>query len=231
MKIDDALETITRFFNDLIGTLVPGLVLITGLLVMHIGNSDHLNELISKSSGILLSMVLALSYALGHIILAVFSSVIQKPLQRCGVLSNNPIKSLDKKKLFVLFQKLLSKKIDELTLDKPDEVAAKDWGYNDLRSLALSMSNEASSLGRRFMFISLLCNGVGTAILVMLIDFSASTLLAPGMLYQYPVALPAFAQILLMLMGVYASYKQGDVFYIRAMSTPFPVAVSQFLIK
>ena len=34
MKVDDAVETISRFFNDLIGSLVPGAVLAVGLAVM-----------------------------------------------------------------------------------------------------------------------------------------------------------------------------------------------------
>ena len=37
MKVDDAVETISRFFNDLIGSLVPGAVLAVGLAVMHLG--------------------------------------------------------------------------------------------------------------------------------------------------------------------------------------------------
>ena len=36
MKVDDAVETISRFFNDLIGSLVPGAVLAVGLVVMHL---------------------------------------------------------------------------------------------------------------------------------------------------------------------------------------------------
>lgn len=31
MKLDDGIDTITKFFNDLIGALVPGLVLAIGL--------------------------------------------------------------------------------------------------------------------------------------------------------------------------------------------------------
>lgn len=231
MKIDDALETITRFFNDLIGGVIPGLVLLCGLLVMHVGPREEIITLASKTDGTSVALFVALIYAVGHVLLAIHLNIVQWLFQKIDLLKLDQISDLEKKKSYLIFQMLVANKIDSLGLDKANPALSSSWKYHDLRSLALSMSSEASSLGRRFMFISLLCNGVGTALLIMLLDFVASSLFAPQFLFAYNHALPAVLQVALLMIGAYSVYKQGNVFYARALSTPFPVAVSQFLIK
>lgn len=231
MKIDDALETITRFFNDLIGGVIPGLVLLCGLIIMHVGPREDITALLLKFDGTSVAFLVALVYAVGHVLLAIHSNIVQWLLQKICLLRKDQITYLGKNKSYLIFQMLVSKKFGALGLDQANTVVSSDWKYHDLRSLALSMSSEASSLGRRFMFISLLCNGVGTALLIMLFDFVASSLFAPQFLVAYNHALPAVLQVVLLMVAAYSVYKQGDVFYTRALSTPFPVAVSQFLIK
>ncbi|MCS9379224.1 hypothetical protein N1E52_18205 [Pseudomonas aeruginosa] len=50
MKVDDAVETIAKFFNDLIGAWVPGSVLATGLAIMHLG-PDYMRSLAKLGEG------------------------------------------------------------------------------------------------------------------------------------------------------------------------------------
>ena len=101
------------------------------------------------------------------------------------------------------------------------------WDFNDLRSVALSVSTEAASLGRRFMFISLLCNGVGMALVIMAVDLSACVLLNPKLLHAYEQAAPWALQVLLMILAAFLLFKRGAEFYARAMSTPFSIAVAE----
>ena len=37
MKVEEAIDTIAKFFNDLIGAWVPGAILALGLVLMHLG--------------------------------------------------------------------------------------------------------------------------------------------------------------------------------------------------
>ena len=69
MKVDDAVETIARFFNDLIGALVPGTVLAVGLAVMHSGASElgEASKLVDSTAA---ALVVAGLFALGHVLLA-----------------------------------------------------------------------------------------------------------------------------------------------------------------
>ncbi|HHH9615596.1 TPA: hypothetical protein ACP337_001031 [Pseudomonas aeruginosa] len=71
MNVDDAIEAVARFFNDLIGAWVPGLVLTTGLVIMHLGSS-YFDSLVRLSDGAGVALTIAgLLFALGHLLLAV----------------------------------------------------------------------------------------------------------------------------------------------------------------
>lgn len=223
MKIDEAMDTVAKFFNDLIGAWVPGAVLAVGFAIMHLGPVQLQSILKFGDLGGAALTIAALLFALGHAVLA---------LHDHGV-----------KKLLVIFR--LSKGFDESAakqrqsyewfaeLVKAQQVGSstKDWSYNDLRSVALSVSNEAASLGRRFMFVSLLCNGVGTALSLIAIDYLTCCLVSPKLLYPYEHAAPWYAQVVLLFAMAWALFKQGEVFYSRAMATPFSIAIAELKFK
>src|SRR3546814_11476234 len=106
-----------------------------------------------------------------------------------------------------------------------------DWDYKDLRSVALSVSSEAASIGRRFTFISLLCNGIGTALLLISIDFPACHLASPTLLYSSHHAAPWLLQVLPFFGVAVPLFKHGDVFNSREMPKPYSIAVTQLKVK
>jgi hypothetical protein len=106
-----------------------------------------------------------------------------------------------------------------------------EWHFNDLRSIALSISKEAGDLGRRFMFISLFCNGIGTAIFLLAFDFFLCAIWFPNALVQYSDSLNSVLQfVMLIVLGVLC-FRRGEEFYKRAMFTPFSVATTELLMK
>lgn len=229
MKIDDAIETTTRFFNDLIGSLIPGAILACGLFVMHIGPGlpDDIAASLPKDSGFLTAILLALMFAAGHGLLAIHGIVIDKALQRIGFVEGNIENRLAKKHSYELFKALFFEKLKQSNLRDTGVAQTDNWDHHDLRNVALSVSSEGSSLGRRFMFISLLCNGTGTVLLILTIDFISCEIFRPSALFPYANAWHPLIQIVV-LMGVAAAFfKRAESFNIRAMVTPFAVAVAE----
>lgn len=229
MKIDDGIETLTKFFNDLIGTLIPGAVFVIGLGVMHLGPVKLLSLAKSIDNGIVASVFLALLFAVGHGLLAFHSVILEQLLSGVKVTKLFDIKSAELRQSYVAFKKIANEKAK--TMNVIAEVSDPAWGYKDLRSLALSVSAEASSLGRRFMFIALLCNGVGASLVLIFLDFLGCSLLSPKALFLYPNALPLWGQSLLLMFAAFVFFKRAEVFYSRAMTTPFAVAVAELTFK
>lgn len=226
MKVDDAIETLTRFFNDLIGSLVPGAVLITGLAFMHLeGSNLSAAEKLLGSTPIALTVV-GLMYAIGHLLLAIFDFAIQPILQFFKLIKRFDETAAKGRQSYGFFSDFISKARKKQKLSPP--VA---WGYHDLRSVALSMAPEGASLGRRFMFISLLCNGTGTALLILSIDFMACLMINPLLLATAIQTIHWFAQLALILVAAWSLFRRAESFYSRAMSTPLSIAVAEIILR
>lgn len=226
MIVDDSIETITRFFNDLIGSLVPGAVLAIGLSIIHLGPAKIIEVSKTMESAALGLTVVGLLFATGHVLMAIFEVALQPFMRACRVIKAFDEASAKKRQSYCLFAEMVNKLRggDAATL-------TPDWTYNDLRSVALSVSAEGASLGRRFMFISLLCNGVGTALVIMLVDFWWCLALNQELLFPYAMAANWVVQSVLTLLTVAALFKRGETFYGRAMATPFSIAIAELKLR
>jgi len=226
MKVDDAVETVTRFFNDLIGSLVPGAVLAVGLSVIHLGPGKIVEASKSLESAALALTVVGLMFAAGHLLMAVFEHALQPGLTFFRIIKKFDEEEAKKRQSYRLFAEVIRK------LPGNDSgVSSSEWGYKDLRSVALSVTAEGASLGRRFMFISLLCNGVGTALLIMLLDFWGCLAFNHELLFPHATTVNWIVQSALMLCASAALFKRGEVFYGRAMTTPFSIAIAELKMK
>ncbi|MGK5065568.1 hypothetical protein [Janthinobacterium sp. LB3P112] len=226
MNVDDAIETITRFFNDLIGSIVPGVVLAVGLSIMHFGPAKIAEASESFESVALTLTVVGIMFAIGHGLMAIFEIALQPFLRFFRVVKKFDEAEAKNRQSYKLFAEIVNK----LQTQNATNISP-NWAYNDLRSVALSVSVEGASLGRRFMFISLLCNGVGTALMIMLADFLGCLALSQKMLFPHVVAMNWFVQSVLILIISAALFKRGEVFYGRAMATPFSIAVTELKLK
>ena len=251
MKIDDAVETIAKFFNDLIGALVPGVVLAAGLCITHLGPQAAITLTKAMDSTPVFLMTLAVLFAAGHALSAMFEAgegYLTKtlPKKQAQLRKKNlprfPFKLLTEIPLPKGFdaaeamkRRSYAKFLDIVnaagTAPFSSGATKEEWGYHDLRSVALSVSAEAASVGRRFMFISLLCNGVGAAMVLLTLDFTGCLLLAPRLLHPYHAAMNAVAQVACMLLLSYVLFLRGSEFYRRAMTTPFSIALAEKSLK
>ena len=223
MKIEEAIAIITEFFNDLIGAWVPGAVFAVGFWVMHFGPArlqTLLNSLDSSAAGLTAAGLL---FALGHVLLAVHEHGFSKLFAWIGISSKFDDSEAKKRLSYVEFADLMK--------NSQTGSGSGEWGYRDLRSVALSVSSESASIGRRFMFISLLCNGIGTALSIIVIDFAVCYLAWPKLLYSYEHAAPWWVQVLLLCVVAIMLFTQGKAFYSRAMTTPFSIAVAELKFK
>ena len=244
MKLDTALQEITHFFNDIIGAVVPGFVLLAGLIVMYEGLlSRHELELIIANDYFIL-VILAVSYSAGHALLAIYKDVIEVIFKKIrnkefellsqklkihrlinGSLEN--MQSIEASKPYLFFKTFFENNISN-NLSTELKLNAKDWSFHDLRSMAMSISSEAASLGQRFMFVSLLCNGVGTALILLWLNFLACIWFAPHLLKNYSHALPVPVQLVILIFSAIFLIRRGDEFHRRALSVPFCVVNSSF---
>src|SRR5690606_11468275 len=145
---------------------------------------------------------------LGHLLLAINEIAVKPLLRRLRITRAFDGKKASTRQSCVMFNELI-------TLGSNSSASA--WDFHDLRSVALSVSDEAASLGRRFMFISLLCSGVGTALLLVGFNYLICLLFFPALLFVYDQAAPWWLQAVLMFGAAFFLFKQADLFYQRAM--------------
>lgn len=80
MNIETALQGLNHFFNDFIGAVVPGFVFLAGIILMYKGLlvKQELSFVLSNDYFILVA--LALSFTMGHVLLAVYKDIIENAL-------------------------------------------------------------------------------------------------------------------------------------------------------
>ncbi len=224
MKIDEALQAIQLFFNDLIGAVIPGLVLGVGLVFIHKGWPNGSEIKTFTESGFLIVVILALAFAAGHGLLAIYNEILK-------IIKYEPkTKQFESRRPYLHFKNLIEVRLGSHSAQKEGGEKA-EWYYNDLRNVALSISPEGASLGRRFMFISLLCDGVGMALLLLAFDYLVCSLCIPMAIVNYPNALITIFQVLgLVIIGIFY-FRRGRTFYDRAMFLPFSIALTALLMK
>jgi len=173
MKSSDLVDSIARFFNDIIGVLAPGL-----LLVLTIGYILGEYASMQPQSGFHWLLLLGSSYIVGHAITSVGETLLVKrvvdPLLTVSWLRWIPclFTELKSEDAFwkgvaesVAFQR--SAKLFHLNADffRHETVGRA----RHLRNMAMSRIDSADNEKiYRFMFISLFCQGVATALLVCL---------------------------------------------------------------
>lgn len=223
MKIDDAVETLAHFFNDFIGAWIPGLVMATGFIVMHMGDEGFLSIIGAMDKSAIVWFLAAIFFALGHLISAFYQIILKGILKWLKISKGFDEIQAKEQQSYKTFLEIVNQ--GNICSD------TDTWGYHDLRNIALSISKEASALGRRFMFISLLCSGVGTVLTIFIIDFSICLFFFPEYLHHYRLAPHWSVQVVILCISVWCLFKQSDVFYKRAMTTPFSVALTEIKLK
>ena len=221
MKPTDFLSGIVYFFNDLIGAVVPGIILIAALFVQKNIPEVVVSNFLQFDASIRWLLLIIMAYALGHALLSLhrllqpyignFLRGINSLLIKWKWDSARYESIISNTKTFECFKEIIIKRTKK-SLESNEEYK---FDYYNLRNMAMTLSNEAGDLARRFMFISLFCYGVSMSILIIgIIDLG----------YNYSAVGFCLYVIIFFLF-----YSRGIEFEFRAQNTPFSIVLSEII--
>ena len=159
LKLGEFIAALEKFFNDIMGTLIPGFILLIGLA--NLGILSFLQFPIvdlSKASSIFAIGIL--SYLTGHLIDQVNQRFAPSLSYKPKV--NSSYTSFEN----WVHQYLAKQKIDH-KIDASDEKVR--LGQRSLRSVAMTLSADATYISGRFRFLELLFNSTATALVILAI--------------------------------------------------------------
>lgn len=198
IKFSEILSSFEKFFNDIVGSIIPGLFLLFGLSQLGFFEKLPLQKEEAFSAETLF-LLIAASYITGHLLSEIYRQRLslardreaRAPYQDTGGIekrgeeegeageSNDRMDSSSvaiKSNSLLIFRNWLETQIadwrDHPETRSPDEASEIprdgpqkiDLHWSELRSIAMTLSEEAKFLSRRFKFIELLCAGVSNAL-------------------------------------------------------------------
>ena len=224
MKPENILHTVVFSFNDLIGAVIPGSLLVAGLLAIHVGPLS--DKQLTQLSSIWFAGLL-IAFGSGHLLAAAYTMLVEKLLQPLCIIPTMTFiqNQIKESQPFLAFCSAVEYRIKY----QANLLFISSWSVNDIRALAMSISTEASAVSRRFMFISLLCSGLGTALLTLALDLLILTLWFPDLVPLHADKLRALFLVALLLVAAYLFFVRGADFHRRALSSPFSIALATLL--
>ena len=209
--MNDSINALIHFFNDVVAQVIPGLL---GLLMFSFC-IDKYDEIFSWSP----VMLIALTYVLGHVLLS-----LRDNLNSFTKVIGDKIIDKSYEKVVNLKETITYRKFEELIERQSEELS-----FYDTRSIAMTVSEEGAILGRRFMFISLFCEGASISILLFGPFVIAKLLYSYSINNFFPYAF--IANVLLVFLVIYPLEKRAADFKRRALNTPFSCAIADLIGK
>lgn len=218
MKTSDLINGVISFFNDLIGSIFPGFVLLSGLYLINIRFSIVSLPMLSLDQTGVWGSLIVFTYVAGHGLLS-FKQLIDK----IPCLTAKRIKIRNESALYKSFEKCLKRKFE--ASDAWDTTSDFDkFSAHDIRNIAMTISSEGQRLAVRFMFISLLCDGVAAAIIVLIFCYILAQSIYGAITFHEGIVLIVSAFI------IYCFHKRAGEFFTRSLNTPFPTALTELLL-
>jgi nucleoside 2-deoxyribosyltransferase len=216
MKASDFLEALQTFFLDFIGAIIPGSVLLAGLIVATNG-VDLLRNMLTAVPNLDWLVLLITTYVLGNLSVGIGDLLTLRWLYKIrNELLEHPS--------VVAFHKATP-----IELPTATDVKSKASTFGTLRNIALSFTDEAKATTYRFMFIALFHLGTAVSLCLSLIVFWG-TLLAR---LSTPALQSTDVDWLLIVVLTVAVLLASSIltlrwreFYERAMRLPFPAALA-----
>lgn len=129
MKVEEAMDTVAKFFNDLIGAWVPGAVLVVGMALMHLGPLQLQAILKSADSGAAALTGAGLLFAMGHALLAVYEHGVRRLLARLSISKKFDESEAKKRQSFVWFAELVKAQQLMATRQIGATTTSEAWRY------------------------------------------------------------------------------------------------------
>jgi nucleoside 2-deoxyribosyltransferase len=239
MKAAEIVEALERFFLDVIGQIIPGFCLLIGSLLIW----DQLFKAI-KSNSILDVLLLsqgkwvasvALSYVVGHGITSVGDTVVVpgvnmiasglkkirlgKLVPRSIVPQSELFNRIQNDPVFLAFSDKAKEILPSLTKRSDTAISVPTW-----RNIAMSMASGERNTVYRFMFISLLNQGIATVLLfVVALKFSVQGFQSVRIDSALQLSPWLFCGLIFLLSLPFLERRY--VFYRIAMEVPFSMAL------
>lgn len=215
--MSDIVNAIDHFFNDIIAQIIPGIFL---LVLLSIAFDINVGK-----TGFSWVVLVVAAYILGHLILSI-ANLLNKffdwfKIEKIDLESFYKAKPMYKQYVKILHEN--EKNIGDTHILK----LRSDFSFYDYRGIAMSINNDAATLGRRFMFIHLCCRGA-----MMSLMLSAPFVIVKIILsYNLPFYIGFSFLFLLVLVVMYPLQVRSKDFHTRAMMVPFSCATSKFISK
>ena len=209
--MNDSVNAVIHFFNDIVAQIIPGLLCILMLSLC----IDRYDDVFSSSPMVLI----AVTYVLGHVLLSLREYLINKVKLIKGKISDKGYENKSNLKASNTY-----KRFEELIGSKNN-----DLSFHDTRCMAMTISAEGASLGRRFMFLSLFCEGSSISFLLFGPLLIAKVMHEHGIVEFIPYTL--LANLLLVVLVIYPLEKRAQEFKRRALDVPFSCAVAELIGK
>lgn len=229
MKPDNFIEALSKFFLDIIGTIIPGIILILGFWIIldkpNLGISMSLLSLKDTSSW---ALFIVAGYVLGYGVTSI-SEVIILPATDC-IISNIPVHRfvgamVSRKEITEKIVKrtdyisVVRKAKEVLELDISGEEDFKLW-----RNMALAITQESNSLVYRFTSISLLNLGVATDFIILALFWCFSALMK--YIGVFSIVIPInFPILVILIIFAFLFLERYYLFYRRSMQIPFSLSL------
>ena len=233
MKFGELITALEKFFNDILGSIIPGGLFLIGLWFIGALAWLGLSDLKVSDVGTLFVLVV-IAYLLGH--------VLDEVNRRCFSYVGKDNEKGEEDRSYHIFRVWVEKQFTSVparAADGGDGGAATpplvnpaDWQdltESDLRSVAMTLSDDAEKLSRRFKFIELCCRGTATALVVVAALAALKLLVQLGC--QDPMELKLLLLVLATIGIVPFLYLRANVFRGRSDTVCFDCAVAYLLEK
>jgi len=239
MKSSDLIEAIERFFNDIIGTLVPGMILIFSICY-HFTNPVQISNIqVFPPNSTFSWMILVLfGYISGHFVISFGNMIVIRSVdfiirffrKRTSLKWLVPshcieykeiLKKISESSEFRIFQNILVGQNPKYVTSEQEK-----GNIHALRSIAMTLASEDTHIVYRFMFISLFNVGVSTVLLLFAI-FQFFILLSNWLGLQLINYDPSVWSISLPIIISLFLLDRRYEFYSRALRVPFSMAIAR----
>jgi len=216
-KLAELIGSLKDYFNDFIGAILPGSVLVTGLL-WAFGDWLPANQFSKQWGEWNWLPALSLIFLSGHSLLSLNELFLRhRPKSSTNTGRKSAIQAAEEGRAYKTFVEIVRPKLQALG-------AQSALDFNTMRNVAMSLAAGGAELGRRFMFISLFCYGTAAAAWIM-VPVALIRLAASPSERGVDLAVACFSALSGLLL-----HSRGRSFELRAFTVPFSVAIAGLLI-
>jgi len=241
MKPSDLIEAIERFFNDIIGTLIPGIILLLSIWYL-IAKPIYIAgaQLFPPRDSMDWFLFILFGYIAGHFVISfgnliiikiidLFIGLFKKTRYLKWLIPSHCIKyaelliNISASEEYRAFKEIINKRKARYANFEPDKVNVKT-----MRSIAMTIANEDTHVVHRFMFISLFNIGMATVLILFTVTQFVILLLNELCIKFGSFNISFWSIAIPMIFSVFLVDRRYE-FYSRSLRVPFLIALARII--